>query len=236
MGQWEGLRLMLILGRGCRRCGALVFGFQPVTIDGSALGWSWEVTYNAATKEEAEATMRKQGTTYWWLPDCYSRTATAVLPTIHKEPRASEQVFQLRHPAFISWNDVRNSGGKALVFVDGTPWMVWLCGPWLTSWRRDLSRSSGRMETCSQDTFVPLRRVLAMSRGPPLRTSVGRTRAPHSAVSVHFGLWLRGLNSVAKAVAVMGGGTEQAVAVFSDCKDVLKSVLNQCAAPYIVVA
>ena len=39
----------------------------------------------------------------------------------------------------------------------------------------------------------------------------------------------------AKAVAVMGGGTEQAVAVFSDCKDVLKSVLNQCAAPYIVV-
>ena len=41
---------------------------------------------------------------------------------------------------------------------------------------------------------------------------------------------------VAKAVAVMGGGTEQAVAVFSDCKDVLKSVLNQCAAPYIVVA
>ena len=84
---------MLILGRGCRRCGALVFGFQPVTIDGSALGWSGEVTYNAATKEEAEATMRKQGTTYWWLPDGYSRTATAVLPTIHKEHRASEQVL-----------------------------------------------------------------------------------------------------------------------------------------------
>ena len=46
-----------------------------------------------------------------------------------------------------------------------------LCGPWLTSWRRDLSRSSGRTETCSQDTFVPLCRVLAMSRGPSLRTS-----------------------------------------------------------------
>ena len=35
-----------------------------VTIDGSALGWSWEVTYNAATKEEAEAVVHKQGTTY----------------------------------------------------------------------------------------------------------------------------------------------------------------------------
>ena len=64
-----------------------------VTIDGSALGWSWEVTYNAATKEEADSVKHKQGTTYWWLPDDDSRTTTAVLPTIHKEPRASEQVF-----------------------------------------------------------------------------------------------------------------------------------------------
>ena len=164
-------------------CVRYVRVMPELTIDGSVLGWSWEVTYNVATKEEAEAAVHKQGTTYWWLLDGYSRTATAVLPTIHKEPRASEQVFQLRHPAFISWNDVRNSGGKALVFVEGMPWMVWLCGPWLTSWRRDLSRSSGRMETCSQDTFVPLRRVLAMSRGPPLRTSVGRTRA-HTRQSV----------------------------------------------------
>ena len=183
MGQWEGLRLMLILGRGCRRCGALVFGFQPVTIDGSALGWSWEVTYNAATKEEAEATKRKQGTTYWWLPDCYSRTATAVLPTIHKEPRASEQVFQLRHPAFISWNDVRNSGGKALVFVDGTPWMVWLCGPWLTSWRRDLSRSSGRMETCSQDTLCHFAVCLQCHVGRHSALQWG-VRVPHTRQSV----------------------------------------------------
>ena len=159
-------------------CVRYVRVMPEVTIDGTALGWSWEVTYNAATKDEAEAAMHKQGTTYWWLLDGYSRTATALLPTIHKEPRASEQVFQLRHPAFISWNDVRNSGDKALVFVDGTPWMVWLCGPWLTSWRRDLSRSSGRTETCSQDTFVPLRRVLAMSRGSPLRTSVGRHACP----------------------------------------------------------
>ena len=49
------------------------------TIDGSALGWSWEVTYDAATKEEAEAAMHKQGTTYWWVLDGYSRTATAVV-------------------------------------------------------------------------------------------------------------------------------------------------------------
>ena len=151
-------------------CVRYVRGMPEVTIDGSALGWSWEETYNAATKEEAEAAMHKRGTTYWWLPDGYSRTAMAVLPTIHEEPRVSEQVFQLRHPAFISWNDVRNSGEEALVFVDGTSWLVWLCGPWLTSWRGDLSRSSGRTETCSQDTFVPLCRVLAMSRGPSLRT------------------------------------------------------------------
>ena len=45
-----------------------------VTIDGSALGWSWEETYNAATKEEAEAVMHKQGITYWWLRDGDSRT------------------------------------------------------------------------------------------------------------------------------------------------------------------
>ena len=95
-----------------------------LTIHGSALGWSWEVTYNAATKKEAEAVVHKRGTTYWWLLDGYSRTATALLPTIHKKPRASVQVFQLRHLAFISWNDVRNGGDEALVFVDGMPWMI----------------------------------------------------------------------------------------------------------------
>ena len=109
--------------------------------------------------EEAEASMHKEGMSYWWLPDGYSRTATAVLPTIHKEPRTSEQVFQLCHPAFISWNDVRTSGDKALVFVDGMPWMVG-CAV------RGLLHGG--------ETFVPLRRVLAMSRGPPFRTSVER--------------------------------------------------------------
>ena len=120
--------------------------------------------------------MHKRGTTYWWLPDGYSRTAAAVLPTIREEPRASEQVFQLRHPAFISWNDVRNSGEEALVFVDGTSWMVWLCGPWLTSWRRDLSRSSGRTETCS--------RTLSCHFAVCLQCHAGRHSAL-PAVSVH---------------------------------------------------
>ena len=105
-------------------CVRYVRVMPEVTIDGSALGWSWEVTYNAATMEEAEAAMHKQGTSYWWLPDGYSR--------------------------------------------------------------RDQSRSSGRTETSSQDTFVPIRRVLAISRGPPLRTSVRRHACPTpSAVSVH---------------------------------------------------
>ena len=45
-----------------------------VTIDESALGWSWELTYSATTKEEAEAVMHKQGIIYWWLPDGDSRT------------------------------------------------------------------------------------------------------------------------------------------------------------------
>ena len=74
-------------------CVRYVRVMPELTIDGSALGWSWEVTYNAATMEEAEASMHKQGMSYWWLLDGYSRTATAVLPTIHKEPRTSVQVF-----------------------------------------------------------------------------------------------------------------------------------------------
>ena len=201
-------------------CVRYVRVLPELTIDGSVLGWSWKVAYNVATKEEAEAAMHKQGTTYWWLLDGYSRTVTAVLPTIHKEPRASEQVFQLRHPAFISWNDVRNSGGKALVFVEGMPWMVWLCG-------------NGDVLPGHVRATSPCACNVTWAATPHFS---GAYACPHSAVSVHFGLWLRGLNLVAKAVAVMGGGTEQAVAVFSDCKDVLKSVLNQCAAPHIVVA
>ena len=61
MGQWEGLRLMLIypesqalmLRYGCsgfsqklvELCVRYVRVMPEVTIDGSALGWSWEVTY-----------------------------------------------------------------------------------------------------------------------------------------------------------------------------------------------
>ena len=127
---------------------------------------------------------RLRGTTYWWLLDGYSRTATAVLPTIHKKPRASEQVFQLRHLAFISWNDVRNGGDEALVFVDGMPWMVWLCDPWLTSWRRDLSCSSGRTETCSLDTVVPLAVCLQCRAGRHSALQWGVARAPHLRQSV----------------------------------------------------
>ena len=59
-----------------------------VTVNESALCRSWKETYNAVTKEEAEAAMHKQGPAFRWLPDGDCRTTT--LPTIRKDPaRAS---------------------------------------------------------------------------------------------------------------------------------------------------
>ena len=131
--------------------------------------------------------VHKQGSTYWWLLDGYSRTATAVLPTIHKKPRASVQVFQLRHLAFISWNDVRNGDDEALVFVDGMSWMFgYAIRVLLHGGETCRVRMAERRR--APDTVVPLV-VIAMSRGPPLSTSMGCCACPTpSAVSVHLAL------------------------------------------------
>ena len=132
-------------------CVRYVRVMPEVTIDGSALGWSWEVTYDAATEED------------WWL-----------LERSIRNPARASRSFQLRHPAFIIWNDVRNSGDEALVFVDGTPWMVWLCGPWLVAERRRAPRTpSCHFSVCLQ-----------CHAGRHSALQWGVTRAPHLRQSV----------------------------------------------------
>ena len=61
---------------------------------------------------------------------------------------------------------------------------VWLCDPWLTSWRRDLSCSSGRTETCSLDTVVPLAVCFQCRAGRHSALQWGVARAPHLRQSV----------------------------------------------------
>ena len=93
-----------------------------VTVNYSALGRSWKETFNTATKEEAEAAMQKQGTTFRWFPNGDCRTITVVLSAIRKDPRMGKHVFfNSVIAAFTVWNDARNRGDETLVFGDGTP-------------------------------------------------------------------------------------------------------------------
>lgn len=88
----------------------------------SAIGRSWKATFNASTRAEAEAAMRKIGTTWEWLPNGDLRTTTATVPGIREDPRTGKKVFfNSAVAAFKGWIDKRNDPAKAVLLGDGAP-------------------------------------------------------------------------------------------------------------------
>jgi len=103
-----------------------------VTDPTSAQGRSWKETYNVSSREEAEAVMKKQGTSWEWLPNGDCRTETTVLPALRVDPRTGKRVFfNSMIAAFTGWNDARNVGENAVVLGDG-------CGEGDHACRREL--------------------------------------------------------------------------------------------------
>mmetsp|Transcript_115073 Transcript_115073/g.245835 ORF Transcript_115073/g.245835 Transcript_115073/m.245835 type:complete len:764 (-) Transcript_115073:91-2382(-) len=153
-----------------------------VTDMSSAQGRSWKETYNVASREEAEEAMRKQGTTWEWLPSGDCRTTTAILPALRTNKRNGRHTFfNSIIAAFTGWNDARNVGERAVVLGDGSP----VDGAALHAvarfmqerrvafqWRQgDVLLIDNTLVMHSRDTFVPgvpPRRVLAALRGPPI--------------------------------------------------------------------
>ena len=88
----------------------------------SAIGRSWQSTYQTTAREEAEERMREQGTEWEWLEDGNVKTITRVLPAIRVEPRTGRKTFfNAMIAAYLGWVDVRNDPTRAVMLGDGTP-------------------------------------------------------------------------------------------------------------------
>lgn len=150
-----------------------------VTDETSAQGRSWRETYDVKTREEAEAAMKRQGTTCEWLPNGDCRTITMALPGLRKDDRTSKEVFfNSVVAAYTGWNDARNVGKKAVVLGDGSPIdeeAIDSVAEFMRDkrvafkWKRgDVLIIDNTLVMHSRETFVRPRRVLASLRGPPL--------------------------------------------------------------------
>mmetsp|Transcript_31400 Transcript_31400/g.50506 ORF Transcript_31400/g.50506 Transcript_31400/m.50506 type:complete len:757 (-) Transcript_31400:300-2570(-) len=152
-----------------------------VTDPTSAQGRSWSETYGVSSREEAEESMRKQGTTWEWLPNGDCKSITAVLPALRTDSRSGKRVFfNSVVAAFTGWNDSRNVGEKAVMLGDGTPVdavAIRAVATFMSErevafrWKRgDVLMIDNTLAMHSRQTFKPPRRVLAALRGPPLGT------------------------------------------------------------------
>ena len=166
-------------------CVRYVRGMPEVTIDGSALGWSWEETYNAATKEEAEAVVHKRAlptggflmVTAGQPRQCYRRS----IRNPARACRSFNSVIWLSLAGTMFATVVTRSWSSLTVYHGclAVRSVAYFMGerPVVFEWQNGDVLPGHRRATC---------RVLAMSRGPPLRSSVGRCACPTpSAVSVH---------------------------------------------------
>ena len=87
----------------------------------SAIGRSWRETFQADTRETAEAAMAEAGMEWTWLDNDCVRTSTKVLPAIRTDDDTGRKVFfNSMVAAYTGWNDVRNVGEKAVTSADGT--------------------------------------------------------------------------------------------------------------------
>lgn len=88
----------------------------------SPIGRSWKTTFNASTREEAEAAMQKIGTKWEWLTDGSCRTTTDAVPAIKVNPQnGKEMFFNSMVAAYTGWVDSRNDPTKAVILGNGEP-------------------------------------------------------------------------------------------------------------------
>lgn len=106
----------------CEAKGLRYSNVMPPTDDpASGMGRSWQSTYRAATREEAEQRLRSVGYSWQWLPDGCLRATTPVLPAVRQLSGNRKSFFNQLIAAFQGWKDTRNDPSQAITFGDGTP-------------------------------------------------------------------------------------------------------------------
>lgn len=86
----------------------------------SGMGRSWQNTFRAQSRAEAEARLSELGYTWEWLSDGCLRATTPVLPAVREVSPHRKVFFNQLIAAFQGWKDSRNDPSKAITFGDGT--------------------------------------------------------------------------------------------------------------------
>ena len=105
----------------CRQKGLRYTHTMPAQEDlESGMGRSWQSTFSAKTREQAEARMTELGYHGEWLDDDCLRVTSPRLPAVRELDDGRMAFFNQLIAAFSGWRDRRNDPGKAITFGDGT--------------------------------------------------------------------------------------------------------------------
>lgn len=106
----------------CEEKGLLYTNIMPAENDpNSGMGRSWQSTFRAETKEEAESRLLELGYSWEWLDDGCLKATTPVLPAVRVLPDGRKTFYNQLIAAFKGWKDSRNDPSKAITLGDGTP-------------------------------------------------------------------------------------------------------------------
>lgn len=88
----------------------------------SAIGRSWQSTWQTQNREEAEQRMREQGMQWEWLAGGELKTITRALPALRTDPRDGTPVFfNSMIAAYKGWVDSRNTPEKSVLLGNNSP-------------------------------------------------------------------------------------------------------------------
>lgn len=108
--------------RTCENKGLQYSNVMPSENDAaSGMGRSWQGTFRAHDRAEAEQRMKGLGYSWEWLSDGCLRATTPVLPAVREVSPGRKVFFNQLIAAFRGWKDSRNDPSKSITFGDGSP-------------------------------------------------------------------------------------------------------------------
>lgn len=106
----------------CATKGLQYSNVMPAANDAmSGQGRSWQSTFGAGTKDEAEQRMKSLGYSWQWLDDDCLRATTPTLPAVRDLGNGRRSFFNQLIAAFRGWKDSRNDPAKSITYGDGSP-------------------------------------------------------------------------------------------------------------------
>ncbi len=107
--------------KDCEEKGLQYTNVMPGVDDpNSGMGRSWQSTFRATTRGEAESRMLELGYTWEWLDDGSLRAVTPVLPAVRDLGDGRKSFFNQLIAAYKGWSDERNDPSKSIRHGDGS--------------------------------------------------------------------------------------------------------------------